>query len=694
MTGGASKLTLNWIRILIEDFDIDLLICGRTDRRMISALPSDVNFYHLPKLNALQKIFAPSRWASFQEIKNLLAKYKIPLLGTRYDAVVGTSLFWSREACMSYALIQAPRKICFILDEGLLGEVGQKYKVVHKMAVSATTRFVSVSQSLWNQVSTLPLFEGHPQAEIFWPPINPPQEKESRIKLPRDKPVLMTIARLDPIKSIAESLHLHHKLKLSGVNFRWYILGDGPQKANLQKQIKQLNMQDDFLLVGHHDNVWGWLKQADLFVLLSKSEGCPTVILEALHVNLPVLSTNVGGVAELLEGGRLGVIVDQDADNIEASLTTLIQNQSTRVHYQKQIASIKTLNKSLTDKQIFKKILSSKPKLGHEKVTILIPTYNQESFINEAIKSALSQDYKNLSVVVIDDASSDQTALVCAQWLNNPRFTYLKNKENLGRVKNYRDSLLLHAKSEWVLMLDGDDYLTDSSFVSQALGKVESYENLNIAFIQAGHKVVDTRRHKETKILPSIDSEDCLMMPGEYLQFVLKSGFFSHLGMIYRRDLILTHELYNQDISASDMESFLRVSLAHPVIVLNQIAGVWRRHDQNTSCNIDVDLIKENLMMLNPIVLSAKENCLVDSSIQKDLLHYQLSSLRHLFSETLGNSIKTPLAVLKFYQIAWSIHPSFVFYPKSHKMVLKFLLRVFKNLNKKENFESRNLPLH
>ncbi len=680
VTGGAAMLTLNWIDFLRNDFDIDLLICGPTDERMVSILPLDVTFYHLPRLANWKNFLKNSIRPTFDNLRHLLAKRQIPIIECRYHAVIATSIFWSREACMLYSLLHAERKICFLVDEVLLGKLGQKYRSIHEMAVLATDNFISVSESLWGKVSQLALFEGCAPTKILWPPVRLKNQEWQNdtdcIELKKDKPILITIARLDEVKGIAESLDIHHNLKAIGVDFRWYILGDGPQKNFLQDRVKQLNMQDDFFLVGHISNVWSWLKQADLFVLLSKSEGCPTVILEALHAKLPVLAADVGGVRELLEGGNLGVIVSSDPDDIKTNLAALIKNKNLRHGFKERIAMSASLDKSLRDRNLLKKLLNEDSISANESVTILIPTYNQANFIYDAITSALNQDYEHLNVVVVDDASSDKTEEICRQWLHHPRFNYVKNITNLGRVKNYHQSLLFHATGKWVLMLDGDDYLTDLNFVSSALKKLHSYKNRDIAFIQAGHKALDIRYSKNKDIRPNLLNETCLMMPGEYLKFLLDTGFFSHLGMIYRRDLILTDDLYTKDISSSDMEAFLRASLAHPVVVFDHIAGVWRRHDQNGSCNVDTDSIAENLTMLNPIVREAKMNGLVGKTIAKSLLHYQTSSLCHLFREALRKSIKNPLMALKLYPIAWSINPIIILHPKIHKLAIKSFFKL------------------
>ncbi|MBK8785156.1 MAG: glycosyltransferase family 2 protein [Chitinophagaceae bacterium] len=109
-------------------------------------------------------------------------------------------------------------------------------------------------------------------------------------------------------------------------------------------------------------------------------------------------------------------------------------------------------------------------------VTIAIPTYNNERYIADAIRSAMAQDYVNLEILIVDDASQDNTEQIVTPFCKDPRVYYFKNEKNIGRVANYHKALYQLAKGEWYLNLDGDDYLTDPSFISKAISWTEGYE--------------------------------------------------------------------------------------------------------------------------------------------------------------------------------------------------------------------------
>jgi len=91
---------------------------------------------------------------------------------------------------------------------------------------------------------------------------------------------------------------------------RLIIVGEGERRANLESLIRSLGMEDRVVLAGAMDNPFPVLQGAALLVLSSRWEGYPNVLLEALALNVPVISTDCRhGPRELLDGGRHGSLV-------------------------------------------------------------------------------------------------------------------------------------------------------------------------------------------------------------------------------------------------------------------------------------------------------------------------------------------------------------------------------------------------
>lgn len=89
-------------------------------------------------------------------------------------------------------------------------------------------------------------------------------------------------------------------------------------------------------------------------------------------------------------------------------------------------------------------------------VSVIIPAYNAEKYIKEAIESVLNQTYKNIELIVVDDGSTDNTAEIVKKYLNDPRVKYIY-QENKG-LAGARNTGIKKAKGDYIAFLDADDF--------------------------------------------------------------------------------------------------------------------------------------------------------------------------------------------------------------------------------------------
>lgn len=228
------------------------------------------------------------------------------------------------------------------------------------------------------------------------------------------------------------------------------------------------------------------------------------------------------------------------------------------------------------------------------KVSILIPTYGQEACVSHAISSALAQNYSNLEVVVVDDASPDNTAGMVAAYCD-PRLRYVRNSQNLGRVKNYRRALYELATGEWVVNLDGDDYFIDADFISKAMEL--AYSEPGIVIVSARQKVVTATGTREPLHL------DTAVLPGTevLLRYSDERYHFSHLATIYHRPSALPCDFYRMEVISSDWESLLRLALKGKVAYLDRVVGCWNLYGSNASLNNSWTELVNNLKIWESI---------------------------------------------------------------------------------------------
>lgn len=123
---------------------------------------------------------------------------------------------------------------------------------------------------------------------------------------------LLAIGRLSHQKGFDLLIRAVARLSRT-IDLQLVILGEGPERKNLEDQVKAEGLFDTVMLPGFADNPYVWMKHADIFVLSSRAEGFPNVLLEAMACGLPVIATDCRtGPNELLIGGEVCPIVPVD----------------------------------------------------------------------------------------------------------------------------------------------------------------------------------------------------------------------------------------------------------------------------------------------------------------------------------------------------------------------------------------------
>ena len=241
-----------------------------------------------------------------------------------------------------------------------------------------------------------------------------------------------------------------------------------------------------------------------------------------------------------------------------------------------------------------------------DSVCIMIPTYNQSGCINKAVDSALLQDYPNLKIIIADDHSSDDTERVLQPYLWHSKIQYIKNKKNCGRVANYRRLLYELTDADWVINLDGDDYYTNNSFISEAMKAIHNAGSNKVLFYQGAHLI---RFNGIEKMMPSDVNTDELILSGEaYFLNYFHNKHFSHMSTLYNRKLAVACGFYQKDILSADIFSVLQLCVGNKnllAILSRQISGIWVMHKNNRSKTMNIAAHAKNLNCIIKLCIQA-----------------------------------------------------------------------------------------
>lgn len=168
----------------------------------------------------------------------------------------------------------------------------------------------------------------------------------SRITAPdpseRDPGLILCVARLVEKKGLHDLVEACRLLETAGRPFRCLIVGEGPQREPLERQIAQLRLARRVEVVGAlpQEQVLELMRQASMFALpcvVSQSgdrDGLPTVLLEALASGLPIISTTVAGIPEIVDHGQCGLLVPPGAPQTLAdAIGILMKDPKLRVRF-------------------------------------------------------------------------------------------------------------------------------------------------------------------------------------------------------------------------------------------------------------------------------------------------------------------------------------------------------------------------
>jgi glycosyltransferase involved in cell wall biosynthesis len=163
------------------------------------------------------------------------------------------------------------------------------------------------------------------------PPPQPPSGRDMRVELgiPPDVPVVGTVATLRAQKALDVLIRAAQILKERFPRLRVLIAGEGVERRALERLITELGLEGTVVLLGFRPDVPDLLPVFDVAACSSDYEGTPLSILEYMEAGLPVVSTRVGGIPDVIEHGVHGLLVDRrDPRSLSTSIEMLLRDRA------------------------------------------------------------------------------------------------------------------------------------------------------------------------------------------------------------------------------------------------------------------------------------------------------------------------------------------------------------------------------
>jgi len=205
-------------------------------------------------------------------------------------------------------------------------------------------------------------------------------------------------------------------------------------------------------------------------------------------------------------------------------------------------------------------------------ISVIIPTFNCCSTLRSAIESALSQTYKNIEVIVIDDGSSDETPLIITSYINS--IIYIK-QENEG-VAKARNVGVRYSNGEWIAFLDADDIWDENKLeyqFSKMSDEGKSWSYTDTRFLGG----VNSGR---------LDSEFTKKHTGSVFDELLTNNFISTSTVLLNKSTFHNAGGFDTTLPAiEDWELWVRISSKNPISYVDQPLTTYRIHKKSTSRN-------------------------------------------------------------------------------------------------------------
>jgi len=150
--------------------------------------------------------------------------------------------------------------------------------------------------------------------------------KEPQTMIQTNHLKIVTVGRMVHLKGYDLAVEAANILRDKGLQFCWYFIGDGEERANIETMIEQLGLREQVKMLGEQANPYPFMASADIYVQTSRYEGFGLTIAEAKVLNKPIVSTNFPVVYDQITDGENGLIAEMTPDSIAQQIMRTYEN--------------------------------------------------------------------------------------------------------------------------------------------------------------------------------------------------------------------------------------------------------------------------------------------------------------------------------------------------------------------------------
>lgn len=212
--------------------------------------------------------------------------------------------------------------------------------------------------------------------------------------------------------------------------------------------------------------------------------------------------------------------------------------------------------------------MSSQPPL----VTIIMPVYNGEAFLREAIDSILAQTYTNWELLVMNDGSTDSSRDIAISYTSDPRIRVIDNEKNMGIIATKNRAIDI-ARGKYIATLDADDIALPTR-IGKQVAFMEKHKDCGLCGTL--HQEIDAKGELGTRSYFPTSARDVKT-------YLLVANCICHSATMLRADLMKATQYDPEYYVAEDFELWDRVGRTHFIANLTEILTYYRVHGNNIS---------------------------------------------------------------------------------------------------------------
>lgn len=405
-----------------------------------------------------------------------------------------------------------------------------------------------------------------------------------------DEKIILFVGRITQEKGVIELIKAFEKLIKVHKQEKFRLIFCG--KGDFDIVCKHIKHYSNVTFSGNIDKnqLFDFYNMADVGVVPSYFDQCSYTVIEMMANKLPVIISDVVGLNELIDkfsglktkisftSKKTLLDVTNMADKIIFSITNknntakLVKKAYERVH--SLFDSIKMVEQTIS---VYKSLLNEHTNKDNNKikktylVSVIIPCYNSEKYIEKCIESVINQSYSNIEIILIDDGSQDNTYEIISK-VTDHRLRIVRNENNLGIVDCLNKGIEL-SQGKYIARLDADDYMMRNRIELQ----VDFLEkNKEFVMVGSNHILIDEKGNiLKYSSYPESSKEIYIM---KYFMNPM-----SHPTVLFRKSIFKEFRYTCEYADCEDYKLWFEISKKHQIANIPQYTTCHRLHPYSIS---------------------------------------------------------------------------------------------------------------